>query len=126
MAVNPVGLTILGLSLLSAAVSQVVIKWRLGALAPGGVVDIPGFVRLAIADGWMWFGGCLLVGAATLWYLALSRLPLSFAMPFATLMTPLVITMSVVLLGEHITSQQIVATAVIVAGALWLGILRST
>ncbi len=126
MPTNVTAMAVLLSSLVSGALSQVLIKWRLEVHAPGGVSDIRALFRSAIFDGWLWLAFAFLLTAAALWYFAISRLPLSFAMPFASLMTPLVILLSTMGLNEQITPHQMAATAVIVAGALWLSILQST
>lgn len=114
-------LAALAFSLLAIAASQLVIKWRFGTLA--GTPAANGEFRLVAAvlgDPWLWLGAVLVISGAIAWYVALSRLPVSFMMPTAGLVAPLTSFGAWWFLGESMTAQKCAAIAIILFGVIWL------
>ena len=118
-----VSIGILAISIASVAASQLIVKWRLGQIGspaePSG--SRAGYILTALGDGWIWLGIGLIGLSAALWYVAMSRLPLSFMMPMAAIVAPAVAVSAHLFLKEPLTSGQIAAIAMIAAGVAWLG-----
>lgn len=118
-----VSLGILAISIASVAASQLIVKWRLGQVVSP---DAPPasrtqYILTALGDGWIWVGICLIGLSAALWYVAMSRLPLSFMMPVAAVVAPIVALSAHLFLKEPLGTGQIAAIAMIAVGVAWLG-----
>lgn len=119
-------LVILVIGLVSIASSQLIVKWRYGAIAKAltvnaGVLDV---LVAVIADPWMWAAATLIGTSVVSWYVALAKLPLSFMFPIAGIVTPTVALGAHVLLGEPLSHGQMGAIAMITAGVVLLGLLQ--
>ena len=111
------GHILLAVSLLSVACSQLLLKARLTLRASAPDAQ---WIIETLKDPWIWMGAILVLLGVVCWYLALMRLPLSFMMPMAVLISPVVSVGAWIFLGEAIELQQAAAIAVITTGALWL------
>lgn len=79
----------LWLTLLSSALcvaGQTLAKLGLDRLALAAAPSWRDLLRMA-GSPWLWAGGALLVAGTALWFHALSRLALSVALPFSSLLT---------------------------------------
>lgn len=118
-----VSIGIFAVSILSVALSQLIFKWRIGMLFPAGgeARSNTDHLMAVISDLWILLGlGLVLIGASA-WYLAMSRLPLSFMMPAAAIIAPITAVCAYLFLKEPLTGGQMAAIAVIAAGVVWLG-----
>lgn len=113
-------------SILSVAASQLIMKWRFGVLFPegGATRSATGHVMTAASDAWVLAGVGLIVIGGSSWYLAMSRLPLTFMMPVAASIAPITVVCAYFFLKEPLTLGQIAAIAMIAAGVAWLGYQR--
>jgi drug/metabolite transporter (DMT)-like permease len=114
-------------SLLAAVVSQLLMKSRfehLGASAAldRGAIDL---LKLVLTDWQCWAAGILLVLGAGCWYLAMTRLPISFMLPLAALIAPVASVGAWVFLGEPLTVSKVAAISVVAAGSIWLASLQN-
>lgn len=97
---------------------QIVIEWQVlrRGHVPGGLHAKVAYFASLLADPWVLSalaGGFV---AALAWMAALSRLPLSQAYPFTALSFVLVLLLSSVFFGEHITSAKVLGVTLVVAG----------
>lgn len=114
---------ILAISISSVAASQLIMKWRLGqsVLSSESSRSRNEYILTSLGDGWIWLAIALIGVSATLWYVAMSRLPLSFMMPMAAIVAPVVAISAHLFLKEPLTAGQIAAIAMISGGVAWLG-----
>lgn len=108
-------------AVLGISAVQIIVKYRFN-VAHGAVpadASLLPYIWKLLADLWLWGAGFLLVAAALLWYFALSRMPLSIAIGFASLVYPSVMLGSALLLGEAVRLPQVMGCGLIVAG-IWL------
>jgi drug/metabolite transporter (DMT)-like permease len=115
--------SVLAFSIVSVALSQLIIKMRFDGLGLGGTAERSLFstLLLAMSDGVLWLGAVLLIAGACAWYMALTRLPIHVMLPFAAIITPVVSLGAYLFLGEDISQQKFMAIAVITAGVAWFG-----
>ena len=108
-------LILIGAVSLASAV-QMIAKSRLTALLgdPGDALLIQ--LGRLVQDPTLWLAGSLLLLAAFLWYLGLSRVPLSIAISFAALTYPLVMVGSHFFLKEPISTLQVLGCVFLLAG----------
>ncbi len=109
------------LAILGISAVQLIVKYRFNAAHGPVPADATLFRYLMkiLTDGWLWSAGTLLILAAVLWYFSLSRMPLSVATAFASLVYPTVIFGSFWFLGEAVRYPQVAGCILIVAG-IWL------
>ena len=109
-------------SIASLAAAQIILKWRFGHRLQGAAHPISPteFITTALSDYWIWLGVTLIVLGALMWYAALTRLPLSFMMPIASLVAPITVVCAYVFLKEPLTAGQVAAIAMIAVGVAWL------
>lgn len=109
------------LAIVGVAAVQLLVKYRFNVQHGVMPADsaIAAYLMRLILDPWMWLAGGLLVFAALLWYFSLSRLPLSIAIAFASLVYPTVIMGSALLLGEAVRGPQVAGCGLIMIG-IWL------
>jgi drug/metabolite transporter (DMT)-like permease len=111
-----------GLSLAAIGGAQLLVKWRFGVLGfDRGTRSFSDVLGVVLGDPGLWLAGVLIVVSALGWYVSLIRLPLSFMMPTAAIVAPLVALGAHLLLGETVKPGQMAAIAVIAAGVAWLG-----
>jgi multidrug transporter EmrE-like cation transporter len=114
-----IGLILVSVTL--AAVAQVTLKAGVNHVtdANGGQLAMNGESLKQIATNvWVWAGLVIFGLSAILWLFALSRASLSFAYPFAALGYVIIVTASILFLGEHVPLLGWVGVALIVLGIL--------
>jgi hypothetical protein len=116
----------LGTSLVAVAASQILIKSRFEHLGIGARFDegLVGVVVLLVSDPRLWGALFLAVTGATLWYVALVRLPIHVMLPLAAAIAPISSIGAYFYLGEALTAPKMAAIGMIAAGAAWLGALQ--
>ena len=116
----------LGISLVSVAASQLLIKSRFEALGIGATADrgIAATMVAIMGDFGTWCAALLVASGALLWYFALSRLPVHVMLPLAALIGPLTSAGAYFFLGEPVTAPKMAAIALIATGAAWLASLQ--
>ncbi len=119
----------LGMMLIVAAVlvlvfAQLLLKNRLnfhGAIPVSSMDFFPYMLGMA-KDLKAWIAAAGLVISAIMWYAAVSRLPLSFAFPFAAMSYPLIFIASVLFLGESFSYIKLLGNTLIVSGVILVGV----
>ncbi len=103
------------LSILLLIASQLMIKWRFNALGLQGEQGHGLWltVRHAVVDIGLWTAGLLVLAGAAMWYAAMTKLPLSFMLPAAAIVSPLVALGAHVTLGERVTTAEFVLIGLI-------------
>lgn len=97
--------------------AQILIKVQLDVLRLSALT-IWGTAAAMLSNTMLWVGAALLVFAAGLWYLCISRLPLSVAFFFASLAYPMILAGSYLFLNEQVSTMQILGCILIVSGVL--------
>jgi multidrug transporter EmrE-like cation transporter len=113
-------------ALCGVAASQVIAKWRFTVLGPvwhnaSGIAEVAGS---ALADAYIWLAALLVIIAAVCWYLAMTRLHLSFMLPAAGGVAPVVAVLAHYLFGEPLTVPHLFAIFLIAGGIVLLGWLQ--
>lgn len=84
-------------------------------------------LRLLLGDLQLWVAGFLMLSGAALWYLSMSRLPLSFILPCAALISPMAAIGARLFFGEELGAAKMLAILMtITAGVIWLGSLQAS
>lgn len=111
-----IGITYLGASLLLAVMAQLALKY--GVTEWGGIGEGITFGHLAqlLANAPVSLGIALHVLDILFWFLALSRLDLSFAYPVASMQYVFVFAGARYLLGEQIDPIRVIGLVIICAG----------
>jgi drug/metabolite transporter (DMT)-like permease len=119
-------LALMSLSMLCVAGSQILVKWRFGAMGLDRNNERTWFdlAALFVTDGGLWVAGLLVVAGAATWYAALTKLPLTLMLPVGGIISPLVAIGAHLLLGERLTPSQLVAILIISAGVALLASLQ--
>lgn len=114
----------LAVSIISVAASQLVLKARLQRpqLAPWGWQRA---LLEAACDPVIWLGIFLVLLGAACWYVALTRLPVSFMLPVAAVIAPMTAIGAHFFLGEGLTLNKLAAIGLITMGVVWLGLEQS-
>lgn len=125
--IRSTALAVLGVSLASVAVSQLIFKATLPRLAAHWAVSqsYAAVARAAAHDPMLWLGIVLVLLGATCWYAAMSGLPLSLMMPMSGLIAPVVSVGAYLVFGETLTPAKCAAITVIASGVAWLGYLNT-
>jgi drug/metabolite transporter (DMT)-like permease len=118
---------ILAVSIVSVAISQLVLKARLQQpeLASWRAGEWQRMLLVAASDPVVWLGIFLVLVGAACWYVALTRLPVSFMLPVAALIAPITTIGAYFFLDEGLTLNKLAAIGVIVVGVVWLGLEQS-
>ena len=118
-----VGLMLVGSSVLAKVAAQVVLKSRLNThgAVPFALGALLVYLKGALTDRRVLGGGLLLATAGVLWFLGLSRLPLSIAFPVGALAYPMILATSVVFLDEEWSGRLLAGNLLIVMGVVVLG-----
>ncbi len=106
-----------GLTIALTVYGQLVLKWKVGTLAPTGLPLTKPLEMLAILlNPWVItaFGAAFL--ASICWMAALGRMPLSKAYPFMALSFPLILLCSWWLFREPLNVGKLLGTALILVG----------
>jgi multidrug transporter EmrE-like cation transporter len=102
-----------------AAIAQVTLKVGMNHVtdANGGELALDADSLKQIATNvWVWAGLAIFGMSAILWLFALSKANLSYAYPFAALGYVIIVTASILFLGEHMRPLGWVGVAFIVVG----------
>lgn len=102
-----------------AAIAQVTLKVGMNHVtdANGGELALNADSLKQIASNvWVWAGLVIFGVSAVLWLFALSKANLSYAYPFAALGYVIIVTASILFLGEHMRPLGWVGVAFIVVG----------
>lgn len=113
------------MSLTAVALSQLILKARFSHLGLSGHDSFLPILSRVLSDPLCWIAAALVVGGAACWYLAMIGLPLSFMLPTAGIVAPIVSLGAYLLLGESLTPAKLAAILVIASGVAWLGWLNS-
>ena len=89
-----------------AAAGQVLLK-----IGVNGATTLPGFINLRVVAGL----ACYVLGTV-LWFIALSRMPLSRVYPFTILTFVIVYLAAITLLGERMTAHLITGVVLVLSG----------
>jgi multidrug transporter EmrE-like cation transporter len=89
---------------------------RVGTVGIGGLLQSAG---RAIGTPQIWAGFFFVFSGALVWLVVLSRMPLSWAYPMLSLGYILVLFLSKVVLGEHVSPIRWFGTLIVIAG-VWL------
>ena len=119
-----IGMSLILTAVIAMAFAQLLIKHVLTVHGevPLKVAPFASYVWLLLGDWKAWLGGLGLVSSAILWYAALSRVPLSFAFPFAAISYPLIFVTSILFLGESFSYTKLLANGLIVSGVIIVGL----
>ncbi len=109
------------ISVLTGAVGQVMLKKGMMSLGPL-TLTTKDLISTALKIGtnpFVFFGLAIYVGGIIFWLVALSRVDLSFAYPFASLSYVLMMIASWIFFKENITLYRVAGSIVIILG-VWL------
>jgi multidrug transporter EmrE-like cation transporter len=108
------------ISVITGAVGQVMLKKGMTTLGPLviSLKEIPSLVLKIAMNPFIFFGLLIYVGGILFWLVALSRVDLSFAYPFASLSYVLMFLASWLFLNEQITMMRIIGSLVIILGVI--------
>jgi multidrug transporter EmrE-like cation transporter len=108
------------ISVITGAVGQVMLKKGMTTLGPLviSLKEIPSLVLKIAMNPFIFFGLLIYVGGILFWLVALSRVDLSFAYPFASLSYVLMFLASWLFLNEQITMLRIIGSLVIILGVI--------
>jgi drug/metabolite transporter (DMT)-like permease len=108
------------ISVVGGAAGQVMLKKGMNSLGPLTLTagQFFGILGRMAANPYVVFGLGIYVLGTLFWLLALSRVELSFAYPFASLSYVLMLIASWQLFGENITLMRVLGTLVICAGVI--------
>lgn len=96
---------------------QLVLKWKVGALAPEGLpLAKPMAMAAILLNPWVLSAFFAAFLASVCWMAALSRMPLSKAYPFTAVSFPLILFLSWWLFREPLSVWKIVGTLLICSG----------
>lgn len=113
------------LAVVAMVAAQLIIKAQFNAMGAPGLTVIDTFL-VAARTPMLWFAVGLQGFAALLWYLCVSRLPLSVAFFFAALAYPMILLGSYAFLGEPVGLRQILGCCLIAVGVLMVALPQST
>ncbi|MFK7847937.1 MAG: EamA family transporter [Rhodothermales bacterium] len=101
--------------------AQILVKAQFNFIKTAELTLIETFV-VGLRNPLLWLAFALLGFAAVLWYLCISRLPLSVAFFFAALAYPMILLGSFVFLGESFGLKQVIGCGFIVLGVLMVAV----
>ena len=111
-------------TILFTVYSQLILKWQMGLAGelPKPLSQKLVFLLMRLKSPWVWsaFGAALM--AALFWMAALTTFELSRAYPFMSLSFVLILVLSSVFLGEPVTISKMIGIAMIVVGAMVIGV----
>ena len=114
-----IGLILVSVAL--AAVAQLILKSGMNHVTRDGAIPLAfgdpiGTFRRIVVAPLVWAGLLTFVVSAAVWLLVLSRVPLSFAYPFAALGYVVIVLFSLLVLHEHVPPLRWAGVGLIVAG----------
>lgn len=107
-------------SVFAGVIGQLLLKRGMTEMGPLGFGQgsVFSLIWSIFTNPWVIIGLALYVSGTLFWLIALSRAPLSFVYPFATLSMVLVILSSWLIFGEQIPSLRVIGIGAIAAGVL--------
>ena len=98
--------------------AQIIIKNQLEVLgaAPDQIRELPKYIFDFLISPTVWLAFGLVFLGALVYILAISRLPLTYLYPFASLSFPLILILGVVIFGESLTWQKAIGSCLIIGG----------
>lgn len=108
------------LTLIFTVYGQLVLKWQISQSGdmPADSLDKLLFLLRQLLNPWIISGFFSAFLASLAWMATMTRLDLNYAYPFMSLAFVIVMVFSVVFLGESLTWQRVVGTAMIVGGLI--------
>ena len=103
---------------------QITLKFRMNAahgVVPANIADLTRYVGAFLRDPWLYIAVLCFLGAAFLWYFALSRLPLNVTFAFTALSYPIVFFMSWLVFRESVTLPVVLGHGAIISGIFLIG-----
>lgn len=109
------------LTIVLTVYGQLVLKWKMGDLAPEGLRldDLPALIRILL-NPWVITAFVAAFAASLCWMAAISKLPLSKAYPFMAMSFPTVAILAVLFFNEQVSTPKVVGILLIVLGAIVL------
>jgi drug/metabolite transporter (DMT)-like permease len=108
------------ISVLGSAAGQVLLKRGMGSMGPLTLTtgQLPGMLLRMGTNPFVVGGLAVYVGGTVFWLIALSRVDLSYAYPFASLSYVLMLLASWRLFGEDVSVLRIAGSLVVILGVL--------
>ena len=108
----------IALTLAFTVYGQLVLKWQIGHVSemPADAAGKVLFLLRQFLNPWILSGFAAAVLASLAWMAAMTRFELNYAYPFMSLAFVLVMTFSVLFLGETLTVNRIAGTLLVIAG----------
>lgn len=118
-------LVLLAISIGSVAVSQLLFKAALSGFATEQTTSWRELAGSMLLERSVWLAVLLVAVGVVGWYGAMIKLPLSFMLPIAGVIAPVVSILASVFLGEHLSPAKMSAIILIAIGVTWLGWLNA-
>ena len=117
------GYIYLGLTILTAVLSQLTIKWRIssvfsGMVFPSGWINRIYFLFNVIFDPFIFIALCLTFISGLCWIATMTKLDISYAYPLTMIGFVSVVFLSAFLFGEALNVYRIVGCVIIVVGVI--------
>ena len=111
-------------TILFTVYAQLILKWQmeLAGTLPKPLTQKVVFLLMRLKSPWVWSAFAAAMMAALFWMAALTTFELSRAYPFMSLSFVLILVLSSILLGESVTFSKMIGIAMIVAGAIVIGV----
>lgn len=108
------------LTLFFTVYGQLVLKWQIGQAGPlpSDFYEKLWFLLRQFLNPWILSGFFAAFLASLAWMAAMTRLDLNYAYPFMSLAFVIVMVFSVLFLGETLTWQRVVGTAMVMGGLI--------
>lgn len=108
------------LTLVFTVYGQLVLKWQIGQAGPlpSDLLDKLWFLLRQFFNPWILSGFFSAFLASLAWMAAMTRLDLNYAYPFMSLAFVIVMVFSVLFLGESLSWQRLVGTAMVMGGLI--------
>ena len=101
-----------------AALAQIIVKQQLGQIGPVpySIVEWPRYTMRVLLNPVVLVGFSMAFLGAIIYLFAISRLPITYLYPFASLSFPVVLLLGTLVLGEPLTWQKALGSALIIGG----------
>jgi drug/metabolite transporter (DMT)-like permease len=117
-AMTPLNIALLLFAVSTAACGQVLLKYGMQRAALDAVTSGSSLAVRAVTSPWVMSGLCVFGVAVVAWMITLSRLPLNIAYPFNALGYLVILSASVLILGEHANMWTWIGTSTVVLGLI--------
>lgn len=114
------GATAVIVTVILAAVAQIIIKQQLSRLgpAPFAINEWPGYALTVLLSWQILLGFALAFIGAMIYLFAISRFDVTYLYPFASMSFPAVLLLGVFVLGEPLSWQKAAGSALIIFGVI--------